>query len=55
MTTRISHLVGDEKMAESYRKGGWTVTEVRPGVWEVVNPKEIAAELAEERKKGAKK
>jgi hypothetical protein len=41
----MPHLVWDAKLAASYERGGWTVTEIRPGVWQVVNPRERVAEV----------
>lgn len=42
----VPHLVWSEWMADSYRRGGWDVMEVRPGVWRIMNPRVAAREAA---------
>ena len=50
----VPHLVWSEWMADSYRRGGWDVTEVRPGVWRIVNPRVAAREAGESHGKATK-
>lgn len=47
----IPHLVFDPSFADSYRRAGYVLTEIRPGVWEVVNPRD---KWAGEKQKGGK-
>lgn len=50
----MPHLVFDASWAAGYAKGGWEVTEVRQGVWQIVNPKTRARDAAEAAKVSGK-
>ena len=44
------HLVFSESFADSYRRAGYDVTEVRPGCWSVSNPRAVVDEKGKGRK-----
>jgi len=44
-------LVFSESFADSYRRAGFDVVEVRPGVWKVVNPQAAVTEKGKGRGK----